>query len=218
MKNVKLILCPTLLIFVLTVLLSNCGFNDPKPHHAVAQEIKDYCVFKNDSRWIYQEENSGDLDTMTVYESINFTVDPDNKFFTFESFDYRLKSSVLGYDINSFYIFQIHLQLEVNLEKSWCYAFGPYTSGTAPVEYFEANDTGEVVVRYANSNGIKYLSYHDSLAIEGKQYYKVKVFEHLSSTGPKGPRKIYWSKYIGRIRYEFFNGEVWNLIEHKVIQ
>ncbi len=78
------------------------------------------------------EENSEDLDTMTVYGFLNLTEDPDNKGFTFESFDI-IKTSVLVI-YKYFYKFSIHLQLEVNFEKSWCYAFGPYTRGTQPVD------------------------------------------------------------------------------------
>jgi hypothetical protein len=205
---------PILLFIVLigiVPVLSNCSFFEPKPHHAIGQEIKDYCVFKDGTRWIYQEEKSGELDTMTAFESVYIKEDWDNKGFTFDSYYFNLRSSLFKNDVKDFYRISVTLQLTANLEKFWCRVED--TSFYRPIEYFEANNTGENL-----QNAVKFFSFHDSLAIEGKQYYQVKVFEHLTNAGPKNSRKIYWSKHIGRIRYEFFNGEIWNLIEHKVIQ
>jgi len=131
---------------------------------------------------------------------------------------YRLKSSILGYGVNDFYRFYVFPEWKYGAGENVCTSAGPYTRGLQPIEYFDALDTGTVFIQYANTDGIKYVAYHDSLEIQGRYYTEVKIFEHLTKMGEAYPQKIYWAKHIGRIRYELFNGEVWNLKEYSIKQ
>ena len=67
-----------LVLLAVGIALTSCG-DDPKPHYTVSQETKDYCVFRNDTRWIYQEKNTELLDTLTVYDFTMSTADYDNE-------------------------------------------------------------------------------------------------------------------------------------------
>jgi hypothetical protein len=64
---------------------------------------------------------------------------------------------------------------------------------------------------------IKLENIYDSLEVENKQYYQVKDFSN-NRGGGKGQKRIFWAKNVGRIRFETFNGEVWNLIDQHIIK
>lgn len=195
---------------------SSCGPDDPKPHYTVSQETKDYCVFQDDTRWIYQEEGTSFMDTLLVYDYSYLKIEDDQAFY-FDDFRYKCKSSKIG-NVKKFRDFIVNPRMDLDPTKSWCWGGTPETRGLSPVEYFEASVIGEIIIRYANTEGIKYVAYHDSFEVRGKYYNDVKVFEHLTKMGEAFPQKIFWSKNIGRIRYELGNGEIWNLKEYSINQ
>tara|TARA_B110000090_G_scaffold206394_1_gene255749 strand:+ start:938 stop:1597 length:660 start_codon:yes stop_codon:yes gene_type:complete len=219
MKRRKKTIILVLAASITTFYFSSCGPDDPKPHYTVSQETKDYCVFQNDTRWIYEEENTKLLDTLTVYQFEFDKQDYDNeRVYTNDIYIYRLKSSILGYGINYFYRFFVFPEYKYGNGEEVCHTAGPYTRGLQPIEYFDGQDTGTVFQQYVMNPGIKYVEFHDSLKLLNKVYNDVKVFEYIEPYGNAYPQKIYWSKNIGRIRYELFNGEIWNLKEYSINQ
>jgi len=168
-----------LVLLAVGIALTSCG-DDPKPHYTVSQETKDYCVFLNDTRWIYEEENIGLLDTLKVYEFQFNKAEWEDRQYTYDIYVYMVRSSILGYGINDFYRFYVFPEWKYGAGENVCTSAGPLTRGLQPIEYFDALDTGTVFIQYANTDGIKYVAYHDSLEIQGRYYTEVKVFEHLT--------------------------------------
>lgn len=214
----KLKLATILFIFLAaTVYLVSCK-KEPLPHHTVSQETLDYCVFQNGTRWIYEEKNTLVVDTFTVYEFEKIKMDFDDRNYTVDDYLYKLKSSILGYGINDFYDFRIFPEHKYAKGVDVCHSAGPYTQGLWPVEYFDAQDTGTVFQQYVMNPGMKYIAFYDTLELEGKLYHNVKVFEYIEPFENSYPQKIYWAKHIGRIRFELYNGGIWNLIEYTIKQ
>ncbi|MFM9944632.1 MAG: hypothetical protein ACKVQB_05310, partial [Bacteroidia bacterium] len=65
---------------------------------------------------------------------------------------------------------------------------------------------------------LKFEKHYDSIELQGKRYYEVK--EITTTASPFGPKqiKIFWAKNVGRIRFETFGGEIWNLVNYHVLQ
>lgn len=86
----KLLFCISLAIPV-ALLVHSCKPDpsippntDSPPFTPLPQDIKDYCVFKYGSYWVYQDSVSGEYDTVTVEE------------YSFDTINYKMDGKVIG--------------------------------------------------------------------------------------------------------------------------
>lgn len=56
------------------------------------------------------------------------------------------------------------------------------------------------------------------MELEGNQYIQVKEISTSLNASLKKLKRIFWAKNVGRIKFETFGGEVWNLINYHVNQ
>lgn len=183
----------------------------------IDQETKDYCDFKKGSWWVYKEEKTGMIDTVSVYNYENKIVSIEELSpVDFEQTRVFTIWSLYGHDLTMASPFiKIAADNGININASVEEQY-PYGISYPAIIYYTLDTIGSKIKIYS-SDEIKYVNYKDSIELEGKTYYKVKEFSTTAFSNKK-QKSIFWAKYIGRIRFETFDGEIWNLINYHVIK
>lgn len=83
------------------------------------------------------------------------------------------------------------------------------------IVFFPFDTVGEIQVIW---DSIKYENFYDSISVKGRTYYDVMEISSSSPAHPKKQKSIWWAKNIGRIKWENFGGEVWQLTNYHVLQ
>ena len=183
----------------------------------IDQETKDYCDFKTGSWWVYKEEKTGMVDTVSVYNYENKIVSIEELSpVDFEQTRAFTIWSSYGHDLTKASpLIKIAADNGINMNATVEEQY-PYAISYPSIIYYTLDTIGSKREIYAGDE-IKYENYNDSIELEGKIYYQVKEFS-TSAFSSKKHKSIFWAKHIGRIRFETFNGEIWNLINHYVIK
>jgi hypothetical protein len=183
------------------------------PSYYMDQEFKDYCVFPIGSYWIYQDSASNAIDSIYINRSeINFKKASSKLGYNYEELSVGTKRSYFN---DSTFQFGQPGGAEHELYLLDETYFSSVVSSYA--RFFSKKDTGYVL----NSSGgsiLKYEARFDSIIINNKKYYEVKIFENIVPSGfqTDGERKLFYSKKIGIIRKELVNGQVWNLLRYHI--
>ena len=180
--------------------------------------VKDWMYFKTGSYWIYQEENSGALDTLTVWEDWEGTAQEVNDAFytyTVSSYDgyfYR-------YTYNSSFTIYCLIVRNCQCEKI-------DRSKSRPGDFVGSDKLflyPPILTNYTGSGLSGTTTVTQILSdypIVPKELNQVAVF-HTENNASEDFQEtfFYVSKHVGIIRKELISdGEVWNLIEYSVIQ
>jgi hypothetical protein len=187
------------------------------PTYLMSQEFKDYTLFEEGSRWIYQLENSVEKDTVIqVYREYKMI---DSRDFGYNTDQYLTRSSssyfkdmvitIGGLDYDNVKISRLRLFYESQLLiESRC---------------FFDNVGIKVGERFHN---LIYEDFKESYKLGNITFNNVKVFnnveiprdENTNFSNIKLPKVTYYAKNVGLIRKELWNGQVWNLVDYKVSQ
>lgn len=191
----------------------------PHPQLFIDQKTKDYIVFQAGSWWSYEEKSTFFLDTISIYlneSSMNYWEDFASE--EFEQISLYLKwssgSAVSPGDRSRY----IRISSDVNSKKNVGICEEQFPWFMSPNIVFIPFDTiGENHWGWQNDT-IKYEMFYDSITIKGKTFYEVMEISNSSYVHYKKPKRIWWAKNIGRIKWENFGGEVWELTNYHVIQ
>jgi hypothetical protein len=208
----------TVIYAIAVLLLNSCTTKEPKPHYAISQITKDYCVFQNGSTWVMEEEQSGTLDTLNIFDFVHNPFAEDNEIpYTVESFNFKQSSSIYV-DSNAFHRYHIikYGGDDINPLNEVSKDVINYKSILLNT-FFDAQDTGTELSILAKED-FYYIEYLDSFKVLNNWFKDVRVYEHRVFFYPTQIAKIYWAKNIGHIRYELYNGEKWNLKDYEVLQ
>ena len=205
MKMFKLIY-KIVTILLAGVLLTTCDKSIGEIR--IDQESKDYCLFAEDSYWIYQDSTTLAIDSVVIDNPIGYRFS---------------RSSGNGYKCETYFIhtssyFQNNiLSFESRLTTSHadpdilkpCLLFG---------ENGISYRNGEIGENFPHSraNTIILVEKKNNYSINGVSYSNVKVFEY-NYLGIK--RIYYWAKYVGLIREEIYENDsviVKNLVKYHV--
>jgi len=206
-----------LVILCLIVLLNDCKEKE-RETISIDEVTNSYCDFKIGSWWIYKEENSGKIDTLRIVDyKKGIESSPE---FAEVDFEYTLMHT--SYTSN----YTDTPPLKKTLIKISADYYIPFNKKTFVIEksnfsdqyvYYSLDSVGE---KCPNTNVItEFESFRDSVQIVSKYYYEVRIY-----TFGKEPvdfavsKRIYWAKNIGKIRFETYGGEVWNLVDYHVIK
>jgi hypothetical protein len=77
--------------------------------------------------------------------------------------------------------------------------------------------SGKVGEVGASNSDIKFIEIRDSINYE-KKFVNVKIFQNQIQEFSYQASKVFYSKHVGLLRKELFNGQVWNLIRYHVTQ
>jgi hypothetical protein len=196
-----MILKNTLFLLLFPLLMgSNCrdDCNEPVPYHSLDKDFLSYCVFPEGSWWVYEEENSGEIDSTYIiskesgrregilgrgcdvryeYEAVN------------------IRKVIRGEELYATAYPQI-----VDANSVWHYA---YNQGST-LHFFKFPDNRDTLTEDF------FKTRYDSLIVSGKIYKD--VIEIRSGS--------YWSEFyskdVGLIRREFNDSTKWNLIKYYI--
>ncbi|MBX9851379.1 MAG: hypothetical protein K2X86_06425 [Cytophagaceae bacterium] len=199
-------------LFIIPFLLStSCKKEKERPVYYMDQEFKNYTLFPVGSYWVYENSASGMEDSIYLYWQEYKVYEPNNFNFNFEGFKQTLSSSYYqdtitgggdafdkknkGYD--TFAERYISNFLVVNIQ---------FFSPASVKDTFNYNESMRTV----------YETYYDSLLVEGVWFKEVRLFNNLYQEASSQPKYIYYSKNVGVIRKELFNGQIWNLKRYHI--
>jgi hypothetical protein len=181
-------------------------------------ETKAYCDFRTGSWWVYKEEQTGLIDTIkiTSYERMIET-DEELADVDFESVLMYNRWSQVPQGNKSFQ--RIDADYGYGKDSKTAFVEEQYSFGIhfPTIIFYPINTVGGKATIYQGDMLILERKM-DSLELEGKTYRHIKEISTSAAAFSKKQKRIYWSKNVGRIRFETYDGEVWNLIDHHVIK
>ena len=202
-------------ITILPFLATNCGLicrdcsREPVPVYMMDEEFKAYVVFPNESYWIYVNQDIEEDSVRIFKQEISINTSPNDFPFDYEQLFQHTASSffndtLLGSGIAD----------EIFPDNRIFYAYAEkYLSNylVTGVQYFSKHQPGDMI-HFTDDSKLLYALSYPQFEVEGVIYNDVKVFENLIPLSDgRLPHKIYYSRYVGVIRKELYNGQVWNL-------
>ena len=188
------------------------------PTQYVDEESKNYCDFKAGSFWVYKELSNGWIDTIEIEEhSSNIVENPDISRYPFEQI--AMYANWHGHSPDATH--QVYLILEahygtVDIDDSYILEVNPYSSAQSLVySSFHVNDKYDA--HYVGDTLFN-TDFLDTLTVQGTLYHSVKQMHSTNSSHLKRMVNIYWCLGIGRIKFDFLNGEQWELIDYHIIK
>ena len=209
MKKIRVYIYISILTIVCAANTCTCGRKSVNPTHYIDQTTRDYLIFLPNSKWVYQRENTTETDTNIVTSQ--------NTIFSFSRALGRT-SEIHGYSFSSSRTSApcggggFSISNRGTNERSSCYAF--FTNCYQSIVLF----FNEPTLGYTSSEGLKYVAQYPNYTVQGKDYIDVREFAYTSALEPVSPKRIWYARYVGIIKKELANGEVWNLVEHDVKQ
>lgn len=218
-----------IVIACLIAISSSCKKEEPAPQPVTSnvngwdcdpiQGVKDFFFFKEGSWWVYQEEGSGELDTISVTIAAH---DPNSY-----NFDIRVYSSFEDY---SYHFWPVSSQsspsahcpdigticdrcLKVKRSK---YKPGEFVSEATCFFYLPEVGQHDLNWNYLFlGNEVRTDSIMDSLTISGFNFgSSVRIFEQSCVMEGYQPTYHYFSRDVGLVKKELlFDAKVWNLVD-----
>lgn len=216
MKRKITIVIMITICLALSFIASNCKEKEHKTLY-IDSETKAYCDFKKGSWWAYKEEQTGALDTIRLYNYDRRIVSEEDVHLDYEDIKMGVIWTSYGHDLTKANPFiritaDYYEDKDAYVEEQYPYeGFFPSSS----IIFYPLDTVGDIHFRFEK---LRYELNYDTLELEAKHYYQVKVISTNDTAFSKKQKLIYWVKNIGRIRFETFGGEVWNLVDHHVIK
>jgi len=186
-------------------------------HDTTFASMKDWCYFKEGTWWVYQEENSGDLDTVFVYQS--------NVIDHVELFKYRSSSTYYEND----FIYEHDLNWVGPSNVSACTIKRLYRTQSSSGNFIGGGlianfppILGELSddVAPGVSDGVKTVSIDSTLTTETMEFNDC-VYYTVGTAGSEDfvPLNVFFKRNIGIVRKELpDNNTYWNLVDYHIIQ
>ena len=183
--------------------------DDPVETYYLDKEMYDYVIFPTGSWWVYEEENSGQKDTVKVIKTDHLINDRTSIGYNFEMYFNKNFSSLY----NAEFITRATAFTEGYLNKSVL----EVESGTnlaVSTDFISEMENGDTL--NLGQVGEIYAYKEDIIEISNTEYTNIRYFEKELETGPTHVKVSYFSKNIGLIKKELWNGELWNLIDYHI--
>lgn len=185
------------------VLLLIIGCDSPPKNRInmfLSQECKDYCLFKVNSQWIYQNEQTLDYDTV-----IYIGIQPEILSSSHSPIDSeRIKIAIQKKKFTTDSI----ITLESGFGKNESMVFSAY----GDLNYFDGETYNQDSI--SSHYNVKYANFYDTISFNNNIFKLVKRFNITKID----VYNIYWAKNVGVIRLEKTNGEIWNLVKFEINQ
>jgi hypothetical protein len=207
-----------LCLFVLLCLVC-CKHEPPPPvcqYDSAVSGMKEWYYFKTGSWWVYEEENTGVFDTITVYHHWDGLVGG-----TYEGFEWYGNSSLDGFNYK--YRFNTSYTIYcLNTPECDCHKL-------ARSRTMSGNFVGEgqiflypIILGNYTSNGgpCVVTGLWDNLLVGSVNYGKVMETDVAADDSEYGSRTKYkWAKNVGIIQFENLDlGTSWILKDYSVVQ
>ena len=184
-------------------------------------KIKDHFYFDVGTYWIYQEENSGQIDSQWV--SISFTDSGESWF------NYTVKSNISDHHQRFWTVLldDTYLSGLVNMHNTSAYVKrskskpgGFIGESYISIFYPEVGDSVGNYSPFRPNNQIIIDSIYEKIKYLGNDYHNIlKINEYSNAVENFQPTIHYYAKYVGLVRKELLDSnEVWNLINYHIVQ
>jgi hypothetical protein len=212
---------PISLLCLFLLLLLVCCKHEPPPkvcqYDSSVEEMKKWYYFKTGTWWVYQEQNTGVLDTITVYydwEGLSQS--------GYDGFEWYANGSLDGFNYK--YRFNSSYSIHCLSEKE-CTCHKLNRSKTQP-----GNFVGDAFIflypiikgNYTGSgSGVSFVKeVFSSFDILDSTFNDVALWEVEDDPSEDGEHSLYWiAKNVGIVGIEKTNAvETWNLINYSIIQ
>jgi hypothetical protein len=216
-----------MIAFVLLVVVSSCTHETkepdpvPCPYNSDYEEMKDWYYFKEGTYWVYEEENSGNIDTILVVQS---TEQPD------EFFEWWGESSFDNYN----YIYYYDYTETINcLTQENCSCSKIYRAKAMSGDYVGASGIflyPHISNNYIHTVGTPNGQLSAGLSVLVNSSYAIELFDDsliygcrwevsVDSSNSGFPVNYVIGYKIGIVRIEYpLQGETWVLKEMNIIQ
>lgn len=183
--------------------------------YTFSKEFKDYTLFKTNSWWVYQLENSTLTDSVYVIESDVDTAADSNLDYKYERYVMQARSVFLNA-----MVIQTGQAATPDVYDTDHQRTAYSNSGGSEIVTFLSNKPPGFKFPFYSSHETMYKELLPSIVLNNRTYNNVKVFEVVAGTpsDQRLPRVVYFSPNTGIIKKELFNGQVWNLVRQQVIQ
>jgi hypothetical protein len=188
-----------LLALVPLLMATTCNKKEKQyPTYYMDQEFKDYTLFKVGSYWVYQDSATKQIDSVYLYKQTIAVSNYGKEIgYNAEYFREELRSSLFDTLLGGG---------GKPLEKAGhTYRFGRLNDFLNSSVFFYVG-----INKFSNIELLK--------LVDTMNHTQVKVFKIEQEEYSYQPHKTYYSKHIGLVRSELFNGQVWNLIRYHVTQ
>ena len=221
----KTILHAFLLLLIASGILSSCDPDDDfeivNGEYRLGAEGESYIKFEPGSYWVYQNDQTGERDSMTMKwyhsEMLHFKGHRNN--FYREDIDLDM----------GHYTFDLQHPFVDATPSPMAHVFVFYVQGRqfsrSGIFFYPFDEN----LQGGNSGQITVLNQvHDSLQVQGQWYYDVAEFEvdrdYIYRTLQTDHTKYYWAKHVGLIKRSLLEEhsdlevESWELIDYEVTQ
>ncbi|MCD4731842.1 MAG: hypothetical protein K8R74_14645 [Bacteroidales bacterium] len=213
----------TFLVLMPLIILTSCG----KPEYVhLSDEFKSFTIFPAGSYWVYEEINSGFIDTMIVERvSIEFQSEHAESNVKVESgniqYQTRLSGKIVGWIRNSSYSEGCNTMSSILIYNS--------THDTVNTAGGQFLDVGNEFFCCCDPGTIswfdqirEYSGIIDSISIGDTNFFDVKLFTTIVDDSLfiqqnlDLVKKSYFAKNVGLIKWEQFNGNEWEVRDFRI--
>ena len=214
----------TFFVFVPLLILISCG----KPEYIhLSDEFKSFTIFQEGSYWVYEEINSGFIDTMIVERvSIEFQSEHAESNVKVESGNIQYKTKLSGKIIGHIsttksYSNSCESMSSINIFNS--------TNDTVNSGGGQFLDVGNQFFCCCDQGSTswfapihEYSGIVDSISAGGANFDNVRLFTTIIDDSlfieqnPDLVKKSYFAKNVGLIKWEQFNGNEWEVREYHI--
>ena len=229
MKKRKFFYYNTIMIISLLLLLSGCDSWPTDLEANIDQESKDYCLFAEDSYWVYQDTATLETDSLLILNVSYYKSRNANPKVSFKYEEYDMKTIGISkyHNIHSYSLYQLtsmycdDSKVEAGINK---FIHSLYRNEIDKIYLEHVNNysnyhNGDLYESAISKNGKSYYeTFYENYQIEGHPFSKVKVF---SSPFESSTIRTFWAKNVGIIRTEYIGEDscvfaVRNLIRYNV--
>jgi hypothetical protein len=196
----------TLCAAIFFVSLAGCdGQPKNKPTYYIPQVIKDYCIFKDSSYWIYRDSITGNLDSQSLASTLNQILDNRRLNYKSEMFYADISSTYYG----DLIMFQTYISDPQNCTFEDYYLQSIlFHSDTVPGKKHH----------FTNTDYYIFLGPRDTMTVAGRQYKHIFEVTTNSKSYRHRQNRIFLSRHVGIIKYTTTDGHIWELVRCNVKQ
>lgn len=219
-KNTVLLFC---MITFFTVVLSSCGPSDEEVYIKIDEEVLAWGAFKEGTYWIYQEENTGTIDSVYVYKQEEAYGESDRgskkvkityEVFLGSIFINSINNDTLYYDVTTFssnILLTRVTRIKNDPARSCNIVPPPYSN------FFKEGYTTRTGLLSQKTVFDSIYPIYTLGELEFTNVIRANNNENYAYNGT--PTLLYSARNVGMIRKEFpERNEVWNLIRYNVVQ
>lgn len=189
-------------ILVFISLISMCMDCGRQPIYYLDDDFKDYAIHPTGSFWVYEEVTSRAIDTLKILSSEHRIDNGGIDHVGFESYEQIIFSSLLNEPISAKGAPSTNnREISVYYEIYLSYSSQPFGS-----EFETRLKPDSRII-----TTLTFKEFLDSETVLSNVFHDVKVFGHKVEVVPGQVKRTFYSRNVGMIKKEMFNGEIWQL-------